>query len=98
MIYLGKGTSDGANYVLDGTRGGDNVLNAYLQNSQQRARCVAGRRGTRTDFYLQRLRLPRESDVPPRGRKDYANERHARDLPGRSRGGRDDLKFDEVVR
>lgn len=40
MIYLGKGTSDGANYVLDGTRGGDNVLNAYLQNSQQRARDV----------------------------------------------------------
>ncbi len=40
MIYLSKGTSDGGVYVLDGTRGGDSVLNAYLQNSQQRARDV----------------------------------------------------------
>jgi hypothetical protein len=40
MIYLSKGTGDGANHVLDGTRGGDSVLNAYLQNSQQRARDV----------------------------------------------------------
>lgn len=40
MIHLSKGTSDGGVYVLDGTRGGDNVLNVYLQNSQQRARDV----------------------------------------------------------
>lgn len=40
MIYLSKGTGDGTNYVLDGTRGGDNVLNVYLQNSPQRARDV----------------------------------------------------------
>lgn len=40
MIYLSKGTGDGSNHVLDGTRGGDSVLNAYLQNSQQRARDV----------------------------------------------------------
>jgi hypothetical protein len=40
MIYLSKGTGDGANHVLDGTRGGDNVLSVYLQNSQQRARDV----------------------------------------------------------
>jgi hypothetical protein len=40
MIYLSKGTGDGGVYVLDGTRGGDSVLNAYLQNSQQRARDV----------------------------------------------------------
>lgn len=40
MIYLSKGTSDGANHVLDGTRSADSALNAYLQNSQQRARDV----------------------------------------------------------
>lgn len=40
MIYLSQGTSDGANHVLDGSRGGDGVLNTYLQNSQQHARDV----------------------------------------------------------
>jgi hypothetical protein len=40
IIYLSKGTGDGSNYVLDGGRGGDSVLNAYLQNSQQRVRDV----------------------------------------------------------
>jgi len=40
MIYLSQGTSDGANHTLDGSRGGDGVLNTYLQNSQQRARDV----------------------------------------------------------
>jgi hypothetical protein len=40
MIYLSKGTSDAGNHVLDGKRGGDSVLNVYLQNSEQRARDV----------------------------------------------------------
>ncbi len=40
MIYLSKGTGDGSNHTLDGSRGGDGVLNVYLQNSQQRARDV----------------------------------------------------------
>src|SRR5262249_20041124 len=40
MIYLSQGTGDEANHTLDGSRGGDSVLNTYLQNSQQRARDV----------------------------------------------------------
>jgi hypothetical protein len=40
MIYLSKGDGDKTNYVLDGSRGGAGVLDAYLQNSQQRARDV----------------------------------------------------------
>ncbi|GEM_PF-1597295 len=40
MIYLSKGSGDASNHVLDGSRGGDNALNVYLQNSQQRARDV----------------------------------------------------------
>ncbi len=40
MIYLSKGTGDASNHTLDGSRGGDSVLDVYLQNSQQRARDV----------------------------------------------------------
>jgi len=39
-IFLSQGTSDGANYTLDGSRSDGNVLNTYLENSQQRARDV----------------------------------------------------------
>jgi hypothetical protein len=38
MIYLSNGA--GGNYVLDGGRGGDSVLNVFLQNSNQKARDV----------------------------------------------------------
>jgi hypothetical protein len=38
MIYLASGS--GSNYVLDGGRGGDSVLNTYLQNSTQSVRDV----------------------------------------------------------
>jgi hypothetical protein len=38
VIYLANGA--GGNYVLDGGRGGSNVLEVFLQNSQQRARDV----------------------------------------------------------
>ena len=37
-IFLSQGTGDGANYTLDGSRSDGNVLNTYLENSQQRAR------------------------------------------------------------
>jgi hypothetical protein len=40
MIYLNKGLGDASNYVLDGSRGGGNVLDIYLQNSDQRVRDV----------------------------------------------------------
>jgi hypothetical protein len=41
MVYLSKGTGDGTNYVLDGSRGGGgNVLDVYVQNSPQRTRDV----------------------------------------------------------
>jgi hypothetical protein len=39
-IFLSKGTGDGANYTLDGKRTDGNILNTYLENSQQRARDV----------------------------------------------------------
>jgi len=39
-IFLSKGTSDGTNYTLDGSRSDGNVLSAYLENSQQRAKDV----------------------------------------------------------
>src|SRR5215813_4174950 len=39
-IFLSQGTSDGANYTLDGSRSDGNVLNTFLENSQQRARDV----------------------------------------------------------
>jgi hypothetical protein len=39
-IYLSQGTSDGANYVLDGQRTDGNVLNTYLENAERRAREV----------------------------------------------------------
>lgn len=38
MIYLNNGA--GGNYVLDGGRGGDSVLNVFIQNSNQKARDV----------------------------------------------------------
>jgi hypothetical protein len=38
MIYLDNGA--GGNYVLDGSRGGDSVLDVLLQNSNQRARDI----------------------------------------------------------
>lgn len=38
MIYLNNGA--GGNYVLDGGRGGDSALNAFIQNSNQRVRDV----------------------------------------------------------
>jgi hypothetical protein len=39
-IFLSQGTSDGANYTLDGSRSDGAVLNTYLENSKQRARDV----------------------------------------------------------
>ena len=39
-IFLSKGTSDGTNFTLDGSRSDGNVLSAYLENSQQRAKDV----------------------------------------------------------
>ncbi len=39
-IYLSQGTSDGANFVLDGQRTDGNVLNTYLENAERRAREV----------------------------------------------------------
>ncbi len=39
-IFLSQGTSDGANYTLDGARSEGGVLNTYLENSNQRARDV----------------------------------------------------------
>ncbi len=40
IIYLDKGMGDKSNYVLEGSRGGGNVLDVYLQNSTQRVREV----------------------------------------------------------
>ncbi len=39
-IFLDKGLGNNENHVLDGTRGGNSVLDVFLQNSQQKARDV----------------------------------------------------------